>query len=103
MKTFFALILVSLAATTSFAADCVTKDGVTLADGTSTVLYHTAQPRKEFGPNYSCAGSARIRTCNNGALSVIPRECSQYDSGGCVDNWEDRLEDNQFVFARCED
>lgn len=73
--------------------------------GASAVLYHSANPSKEFGPHYKCSYSTsqRIRTCNNGVLSVVPRECSQYDSGGCVDAWEDLLQDTEFVFARCND
>lgn len=104
MKAFFALVLM-FASSMSFAADCVSRDGVVIADGTSAVFYHSSNPSREFGPNYKCSYSTsqRVRTCNNGQLSVVPRQCSQYDSGGCVDSWEDMLEDTQFVFARCND
>lgn len=104
MKTFFALVLM-FASSASFAADCLSRDGVVIANGTTVLLYHSAQPSREFGPNYKCASksSSRLRTCNNGALSVVPRECSQRDSGGCVDSWEDMLQDTEFVFARCND
>lgn len=101
----FVVALAGLFSSVTFAADCLTQDGVVIENGTSAVLYHSANPSKEFGPHYKCAYSTsqRIRTCNNGVLSVVPRQCSQYDSGGCVDAWEDLLEDTEFMFARCND
>lgn len=103
MKSFFALILVSVSCATASAADCVTADGVTISNGSSVAMHYRAQPRKQVGPNFDCASVARTRTCVNGQLSVIPRECSQYDSGACVDSWIEMLQDTDFTFARCED
>jgi len=104
MKAFFAaLIFVSAFAMTASATDCVTADGATIADGASATLYYTLQPRKQIGPDYSCAEMSRVRTCVNGALTNNTPECSQYDSGGCVDHWVDRLADSDFALARCED
>lgn len=103
MKTVFAMAALTLVSATSFAVDCLTQDGLVIAHGTSAVMYHTQSPRTQFGPMYDCARSSRVRTCDNGQLSVIPRECSQYDSGGCVDSWDERLEDTQFIFATCKD
>lgn len=103
MKSFFALVLVSVSCATASAVDCVTADGVTIANGTSAAMYYRAQPRKQIGPNYSCGFVSRTRTCVNGELSITPRECDQYDSGACVAHWIEMLQDNDFTFGRCED
>ena len=104
MKSFFAaLALVSAFSMTASAQDCVTADGATIANGASAKLFYTLTPRQDLGPDYTCAEMSRVRTCVNGTLTNNTPACSQYDSGGCVDFWVDRLADADFALAVCND
>lgn len=85
------------------AADCRTIDGVTVPNGQPILLHFKNQPRTQIGPNYFCGLVSRVRTCVEGRFSEAPRDCSQFDSGGCVDGWLDMMPDNAFEFAQCED
>lgn len=102
MKSLIAFILISVSSQ-AFALDCVSADGVTIADGTIAVLHLSSQPRKQIGPAYTCGEVARIRACNSGVLSDNPVTCSEKDSGGCVDSWIQMMGDHEFAFARCQD
>lgn len=104
MKSLFTTLAFVMAFTVNAkAADCVSADGVQIPDGSSAVFYYASNPGKDMGPSYTCGGVARVRTCTNGTLSNNTPECSQYDSGGCVDYWMDRLPDSDFSFAVCKD
>lgn len=104
MKSFFAaLALVSAFSITTTANDCITVDGAIVTDGSTAKLFYLTQPRKQIGPNYTCNEMSRTRTCVNGTLSNNIPECGQYDSGGCVDHWVERLADSDFALANCED
>ncbi|WP_413288075.1 hypothetical protein [Bdellovibrio sp. HCB337] len=104
MKSFVTTLAFFMAFTVNAkAADCVSVDGVVIPDGASAKFYYTANPSKDMGPSYTCGGTSRVRTCTNGQLSNNVPECSQYDSGGCVDYWMDRLADSDFSFAVCAD
>lgn len=100
-----ALLLTAVMATASFAhaQNCVTADGMIVPNGKTVALYYSANPTKEIGPNYTCEMTARTRTCVDGTLSQKTITCSEYDSGGCVDWWMDRLSDADFSVAQCKD
>lgn len=82
---------------------CVTADGVLIKHGESTTLHYKKRPRGQIGPNYTCVEVSRVRTCVDGQFSDVPRQCSEYDSGGCVDNWISQLPDTEFNYAHCLD
>ncbi|MFV8258583.1 hypothetical protein ACNQKP_12295 [Bdellovibrio bacteriovorus] len=85
------------------ADNCVSADGLIIPNGKTVRMYYSSQPTKEIGPNYTCNSTFRTRTCIDGALSTSVITCSEYDSGGCVDWWMDRLQDTDFSFAQCND
>lgn len=102
MKALIFALALGVSATAQ-AHNCVSAEGLIIPNGKTVRLYYSAQPTKEIGPNYTCNSTARTRTCIDGALSTSEIKCSQYDSGGCVDWWMDRLEDTDFSFAQCND
>lgn len=98
-----ALLSTLMIGATAQAQNCLSTDGLIIQDGASLKMYYVGQPRKKIGPNYTCNYVSRVRTCQNGQLSVKEVQCSQYDSGGCVDSWIDMLPDSSFSHVQCED
>lgn len=93
--------LVFLASTTASAA-CITADGYEVPVGKTVELY-MVDTNVKVGPAYRCGGMKRTKTCVGNIFSGNPVECSQYDSGACVDNWIDQLDDSNFNFLVCKD
>lgn len=92
--TIFALV-VSLSAV----AECE-REGILYQNGEQAVFY-LVENHNEVGPNYTCASMGRVRTCEGNEWSKNVPECSEEDSGGCVDWWIDRLADSNFNATFC--
>ncbi|UXR63893.1 hypothetical protein EZJ49_12545 [Bdellovibrio bacteriovorus] len=102
MKALLMALTASFAmASITHAQDCVSADGLIIPDGLTVKLYYSANPTKSLGPAYTCDSVARVRTCVAGVLSAKEIQCSEYDSGGCVDWWMDRLPDTDFATVQC--
>lgn len=103
MKALMMALIASFAmAQTVQAQNCVSADGLIIPNGVSVKLYYSATPTKTLGPAYTCDSVSRVRTCVDGVLSAKEIQCSQYDSGGCVDWWMDRLPGTDFATAQCQ-
>lgn len=103
MKALMMALIASFTLTSmAQAQDCLSADGLSIPNGVSVKLYYSANPTKSLGPAYTCESVSRVRTCVNGVLSAQEIQCSEYDSGGCVDWWMDRLPDTDFATLQCQ-
>lgn len=102
-KSLLFLVALTAGLSQALAQNCFTADGVEIQNGAMATLYYVQRPRIEIGPNYTCVEISRERACINGQLSVEPRECSDYDSGGCSDSWLAQLPDDAFTYGTCRD
>ncbi len=103
IKKLMALVLVLFTVTNAQASYCMTTDGLHIKHGEATTLYFKTLPRTQIGRNYTCVEVSRVRTCIDGEFSAVDRQCSEFDSGGCVDSWLSQLPDSEFIFGNCLD
>lgn len=101
---FAAIIIGTLLAPPAFAINaCYYGDKLVEIDSKATFYY--VDESAKIGPAYTCAELSRVRTCepfgDDAVWSDVQPECSQEDSGGCVDRWLDRLPDSAFTFTQC--
>jgi len=94
------LSLLALILPVAASANCELNGGI-YPLGAKVKFYYTNQSAK-IGPNYSCEDLSRVRTCGfKGVWSANQPECSQFDSGGCVDWWVDQMADSSFRYTSC--